>query len=42
MLEKDIKRGFITCTLQYNYNDQIKEDEMDRTCSTNDGEDECM
>jgi hypothetical protein len=29
-------RSFITCTLRlvYNQNDQVKEDEMGRTCST--------
>jgi hypothetical protein len=29
-------RSYVTCTLrQYNQNDQLKEDEMGRACSTN-------
>jgi hypothetical protein len=27
---------------KYNYNDQVKEDEMGRACSTNGGEDACI
>jgi hypothetical protein len=27
---------------KYNYNGQVKEDEMDRACSTNGGEEECI
>jgi hypothetical protein len=27
---------------KYNQNDQVKEDEMGRACSTNGGEEECM
>jgi hypothetical protein len=27
---------------KYNYSDQVKEDEMGRTCGTNGGDEECM
>jgi hypothetical protein len=27
---------------KYNYNDQVKEDEMGRACSTNGGQEECL
>jgi hypothetical protein len=30
------------CGYKYNQNDQVKEDEMGRACSTNGGEEECM
>jgi hypothetical protein len=36
-------RSFMTCILRkYNYNDQIKEDEMGRACTTHGGEQECI
>jgi hypothetical protein len=35
--------GFITCTLlQVYYNTQVKEDEMNRACSTNGRGEECI
>jgi hypothetical protein len=41
--ENCIMRNFITCTLsKYNYNDQVKKDEMGGACSTNRGEEECI
>jgi hypothetical protein len=36
-------RSFITCTPNRTYlSDQVKEDDMDRKCSTNGGEEECI
>jgi hypothetical protein len=36
-------RNFITVLLaKYNYNDQVKEDEMGVACSTKRGEEECI
>jgi hypothetical protein len=36
-------RSFITVHFaKYNYNDQVKEDEMGRACSTLETEDECV
>jgi hypothetical protein len=41
--ENCIMRSFITCACaKYNSNDQVKDDDMDKACSTNGGEKECM
>jgi hypothetical protein len=37
-----LRNSLITCDYQYNENDQVKEDEMGRACSTNGGEEECI
>jgi hypothetical protein len=40
--ENYIMMSFITCTLcQYDKNDQLEEDEIDRACSTNEDEEKC-
>jgi hypothetical protein len=41
--ENCIMRSFITLLLaKHNQNDQVKEEEMDRECSTNEGDVECI
>jgi hypothetical protein len=36
------KKSHTLHSAKYNQNDQVKENEMDRACSTNEGEEECI